>query len=609
MGDFGRTKKVGGGAGAGRGATTGAGGTHASPGKSTLTEALQRTAASRAPVDVSGEARGEVASAFGPRAHGVDYGVGGGAAEARGANAITIAGKVDFAPGQYDAGSPEGRARLGEETAHAVQQSNPGEPSSVASLEGEAKRAGSDFAAGRTPRVDLAAPPTLALADNPTDKDAVKPDSAPKDTDLSTEVPDLQNGELAAIKKVITSDPDKALKELLKALQRIDATTFSVDDLTGKQLGTKGGPSVTKQGPVFQAWLDTYLDGVATAKSKTKDKLTKAEVKQAISDAAPPADKKDISCSISTAAFSSASLLYSTVRHEFVHVAQIRASYLEYIPSSLMPQGVSSPSESKVGADREVEAYLWEMENLAGTGLTDLGEVFLLWDQCKTAWENSGPGSNKFKARFEAAFKAVWVKSMDGHLAAIDTAYQAFQKASSVADASNVQTLESNLDKLWRFRKNFGINWAPYAAKEAAAEKQLKEMNASIKADAFKKTLVEVDAKLKAGYADDQDALTALKDLTGQWDALEQATRDAVKDRFKATAPVLWEKTLTLMEAEIRRRIGLKEFEVVQEYIDGDLKNLFGLGAKCQVTTATFEPRRTALKTELAKAKAAKGSP
>jgi uncharacterized protein DUF4157 len=606
MGDFGHTGKAG---GVGGGVTTSAGGAHASPGKRTLTEDLQRKAAPGAPADVSGEARAEVTSAFGSRAHGVDYSVGAGAAEARGANAITIAGKVDFAPGQYDAGSPDGRARLGEETAHAMQQSNPGEPSSVASLEGEAKRAGNEFAAGRAPKVELAAPPTLALADNPTDKDAVKPDTAPKDTDPSTEVPDLRNGELAAIKKVITSDPDEALKQLLKALQRIDAKQFAVDDLTGKQLGTKGGSSVTKQGPVFETWLDSYLGGVAAAKSKTKDKLTKAEVKQAIHEAVPPADKKDISCRISTGAFASASLLYSTVRHELVHVGQIRASYLEYLPSSLMPQGVSSPSDSKVGEDREVEAYLWEMEHLASTGLTDLGEVFLLWEQCSTAWLNSGPGSNKLKARFEAAFKTVWGKSMDGHLAAIDTAYQAFKKTSSVASASNVQTLESNLDKLWRYRNNFGINWNPYVARETAAETQLKEMNASIKADAFKKTLDSVDAKIKAGYADDQGALTALKDLTGQWDALEQATRDAVKDRFKATAPVLWEKTLALMEAEIRRRIGVKEFDIVQEYIDGDLKDLFGLGAKSQVTIATFEPRRAALKTELAKARAAKSAP
>lgn len=566
---------------------------------------------------MSGEARAEVASAFGPRARGVDYQVGGGAAQARGANAIAIAGKVDFAPGQYDLESPDGRARLGEETAHAMQQSNPGEASGVAALEGEAKRAGREFATGGAPRVDLAAPPALALADDPADKD--KPTAAVKDTDRSAEVPDLQNGELAAIKKVIASDPDQALKEVVKALQRIDAKQFVVDDLTGKELGTKGGPSTTKQGPAFEAWLDGYLAGVLKDKTKDADKdgaapkkdakLTAAEVKVAVGSAAPPADKKDISCRISTAAFASASLLYSTVRHEFVHVGQIRARYLEYIPDSVMPNGASSPSDAKVGADREVEAYLWEMENLANTGLTDLGEVFLLWDQCKSAWQNSGPGSNKLQARFAAAFKAVWGKSMDGHLAAIDTAYKAFQKAGAVADAGKLQTQQDHLDTLWRFRNNFGIAWAPYVAKQAAAEKQLKEMNASIKADGFKKTLDSVDAKIKAGFADDQDALAALKDLVGKFDALEQATRDAVKDRFKATAPVLWEKTLALMEAEIRRRIGEKEFAIVQEYIDGDLKDLFGLAARCQVTAATFEPRRAALKAELAKAKAAKSPP
>src|SRR5262249_24513801 len=100
-----------------------------------------------------------------------------------------------------------------EETAHAVQQSNRGEPSSVASLEGEAKQAGEDFASGRPPKVEMAAPPALALADDGTDKD--KP---AKDTDPSPEVPDLTNAEVAAINKVLTTDEDEALRLVLKAL-------------------------------------------------------------------------------------------------------------------------------------------------------------------------------------------------------------------------------------------------------------------------------------------------------------------------------------------------------------------------------------------------------
>src|SRR5262245_22621658 len=101
----------------------------ASPGKSTLTGALDRDITQQTPrgtQDVSEAARAEVAGAFGARAQSVDYTVGAGPAEARGASAVTIGGKVDFAPGKFDLDSPAGRARLGEETAHAVQQSNPG---------------------------------------------------------------------------------------------------------------------------------------------------------------------------------------------------------------------------------------------------------------------------------------------------------------------------------------------------------------------------------------------------------------------------------------------------------------------------------------------------
>src|SRR5262249_30719635 len=121
----------------------------ATPGKATRVSELERSAMYVAPAagDVGDAARAEVGGAFGSRAQGVDYGVAGGVAEARGASAVTVAGKVDCAPGKFALASHEGRARLGEETAHAVQHRNQGEPSSVRALEGEAKQAGLDFAA------------------------------------------------------------------------------------------------------------------------------------------------------------------------------------------------------------------------------------------------------------------------------------------------------------------------------------------------------------------------------------------------------------------------------------------------------------------------------
>src|ERR1044071_8851209 len=127
-----------------------AGGASATPGKATLTGALDGTGAGpQTPRDVSAVARSEISGAFGARGQSVDYAVGGGDAESRGANAVTIGGKVDFAPGKFDLDSRQGRARLGEETAHAIQQSNAGPHASVGALEGEAKRAGAAFAEDR----------------------------------------------------------------------------------------------------------------------------------------------------------------------------------------------------------------------------------------------------------------------------------------------------------------------------------------------------------------------------------------------------------------------------------------------------------------------------
>src|SRR6185436_14357197 len=183
---------------------------------------------------------------------------------------------------------PGGRARLGEETAHAVQQATPGRPASIASLEGEAKQAGLDFAAGVTPRVELAAPAGVALADDPKDKTA-----AIKDTDPSPDVPDLQHGEVTAIQKVLASDPDKALALLLKALQRKDSSKFSSKDLTDKKLHTNSGTATTLQGPAFQAWLEKCLDNFARKHDKARGDLSPDEIKAAIHADPVPADKKD----------------------------------------------------------------------------------------------------------------------------------------------------------------------------------------------------------------------------------------------------------------------------------------------------------------------------
>jgi hypothetical protein len=563
------------------------------PGKATLTGAL-------APASVTERARAEVGAAFGPRAQAVEYAVGEGAAEARGANALTTAGKVDFAPGKFDLTSLAGRARLGEETAHALQQTNPGPPATVQALEGEAKRAGLDFAEGRAPKAALAAPPGVGLADDP--KAPVAPD--PKDTDPSREVPDLQHGEVVAIKAALANPPEAA-RLMLKALQRIDAAQFAATDLTDSKLQTGGGTSTT-QGPAFQAWLVTYLDGVAAKAGKDRSKLTQAEVKQAIHDAAPPADKKDIQVTMGKAHFASASLLYSSVRHEFVHVQQLRADYLTQIPTLVMPSDVHAPDAGSLGKDREVEAYLWEMEHLAGTGLNDPSELKLLWKECSNAFLNASATANaKLGARFKAAFKDVWAKAMDGHIAAIAGHHAAWKKSGTVADPAAVERLGDDMDMMWRNKAEFDNPWTAHTARHATALGQVNELVAAINLDRFTKLLDVVDKELVAGYADSDDAFARWGKLTEAWNALDAAGKAAAQVRYDKTAPVLWEKTFDALEAEIRKRLKDGEVDVAEETLNLSVGDLFTKAAK-SVKTATFAARRSALQAEITKAKQAK---
>lgn len=572
---------------------------HPTPGKATLTGGLDHALAPRPPTSVSELARGEVGAAFGGRAQGVDYEVGGGAAEARGAHAVTSAGKVDFAPGKFDLTSLAGRARLGEETAHAVQQANPGPPATVAALEGEAKRAGLEFAEGRAARAELAAPPGVALTDDP--KAPVAPD--PKDTDPSKEVPDLQHGEVTALNKVLATSPEDALKQLLKALQRIDATTFAATDLTEGKLHTSGTTS-TRQGPGFEAWLTTYLDGVAAAASKPRDKLTKAEIGKAIKDAAPPADKKDIRVAMGRGHFASAALLYSSVRHEFVHVQQIRKDYLAHIPSSVMPTGVAAPDFGSLGKDREVEAYLWEMEHLGNTGLKDPSELKLLWKECSNAFLNASPAATAtYGARFKAAFKDVWKKAMDGHIAAIADHHAKWKASGSVAEPGTVERLKDDLEMMWLNRDKFENTWSAHTAPHAAALAQANALIAAIKSDRFTKLLDKADKEVAAGYASSDDAFARWDEVTAAWGALDPAGKAAAQARYDTTAPALWEKTFDALEAEIRKRIKDGEADVAQELMTNSVGDLFKKAAK-SVKVATFQPRRAALQAEITKAKA-----
>lgn len=479
-----------------------------------------------------------------------------------------------------------------------MQQSNPGEPSSVASLEGEATQAGEDFASGRAPRVEMAAPRGLALADDPKAKD--KP---AKDTDPSAEVPDLTSGEVTAIKKVIASDQAEALRLLLKALQRIDVTRFSSKDLTDGKLHAGSGSS-TIQGPKFQAWLETILDGHAKKLSKKRSELSEAEAKKAITATPVPAASKDITVTIGSGHLASVSLLYSTVRHEFVHVDQIRADFVGYVPSELMPSGVASPSDNQTKNNRELEAYQWEMEHLAGTGLKETGELYLLWDKSSDAWQNaSADAQRKVDPGYGKAFNNVWKLAMGGHIAAIDEQHQAFKKTGKVSDDSLVLTQQQHLKTMWSYRNNFGNQWSGSEPGYKAAIAQSEEMLGDGAAEEFKKAIDKADAALKTGIADAWTAYSTWFDLLNLWIKLDATVSKTYEARFKVTAPTLWDKAFTLYEAKINDKLKLGEVDDADTLVFEKIGTLLMHASRSNIKEADYAKRKQALEDAVKKAR------
>lgn len=563
------------------------------PGKTTRTAALQNNA--------NDMARAEVGGGFGARAESVEYAVGGGSAEARGANAVTIGGKVDFAPGAFDVDSREGRARLGEETAHAMQQSNPGAPSSVASLEGEAKQAGLDFADGRSPKVDLAAPFGVALADDPKDKDK----AATKDTDPSPDVPDLQKGEADALQKVLATDHDKALALLLKALQRIDATKFSSKDLTGKKLHTNDGTATTYQGPEFKKWLEKCLDNYAKKHGKTRADLTGDEVKAGMHAEPVPKDKQDITVEIGPSYFANLSLLYSSVRHEFVHVEQIRADYLGFIGSSALPDNVKQPDSGTLVEERETEAYLWEMENLDKTGLKDPGNLYTVWWEGFRRWDADGKDfKDKTRARFKVAVINAWKRTMDAYIVAMNGWNKTFKKDGSVPDADTVvYTAQEHLKNAWSWGTNFDYDPSPYEKQYKTAIKQSEQILGNGAGAEFKKGLDAADSALKAGYTDASSAYSDWSDLTTKWINLDAELTKTYTARFKVTGPALWKQAFTLYEAQINDKLKSGDVDKAQSILDDQIDTLFRNADSSFVKHADFDKHRKDLEAAVKKAK------
>ncbi|HEX8110394.1 MAG TPA: hypothetical protein VF516_21830, partial [Kofleriaceae bacterium] len=398
----------------------------------------------------------------------------------------------------------------------------------------------------------------------------------------------------------------KALALLLTALQGLNATLFKSDDLSNNQLeaATGRGPSITRQGRDFRTWLASELDRVAGDKGKAKEDLSPKEVKDVWQNAKPP--RKDIQVRIGLGFFTSVPLLYSTVRHEFIHVEQLRNNYLGILLDQVLPPRVKVPDIGGKVADFEIDPYLWEMEHLANTGLKDPADLnSLLVSGDEKLGEASKTVQSANRGRFETAYQAVWKKSMDETIAGITDEHTKFTTDGKVGNAARVSKLDESLGLLWKNKDKHKNKPDGYAAGHKTATAQIAELVAASKAEAFGKLLDTIDTEVASGYRRGLTAYERWQEVTAAWNGLAPKAKAAIKARYDTAAPALWTKVFEVLEAEIQDYVSRGDVRAAEETMTNSVAPLFK-NAYATVKTENFEARRKALKAAIAEAKKAK---
>lgn len=368
------------------------------------------------------------------------------------------------------------------------------------------------------------------MMQDPGKQAAPKPKPSP-----STEVPDLDEATVKAIKKAIAAnDKAKALSILLKALNAKDPAFYDISILEDQKLFTKyGSTSNTAQGKNFKKWLPTAL-----SKAPKDAKNNDGKMRTYLNTLKVPNGSLDVRVNISEKAFSSVSNLYSTVRHEYIHVNQIKAAPLLYISSSVWPRGYSNPSEKTELNKREIEAYLWEADNIKNTGL--INDPQAIWN-IRTQLSDEGLLGAKniasYSARWEKALKDLWTLSATGYIQQGEATIKA--AGTNPLNATQVNKLEEvkrYLDDLWAYTK---VN-----AKDRTA---LKPRYQAI-SDALFPSILAIAKKDMGSARSGYDGYNVWNPLIKAWRGLSSGAKTKNETAYKAVMLPLFSKAFSQME-------------------------------------------------------------
>jgi len=413
---------------------------------------------------------------------------------------------------------------------------------------------------------------TSAIAAAPTSRPAVHPgvnisQTQGQQIQRLPLVPDLTMAEESPIQTALDANNKRgALDALWTAMNGKDAAKYDTALLDGGKLYNKyGDSSLTAYADSFTDWLDEKLKDPATG-MPAADRRDSGKVRSFMNTINVPRSVIKIRVELSNERFGHISNLYSTFRHEWIHVEQMVNAPLEYLSSNDFPAGVSNPSEGNVLAKREVEAYLWQAENLVQTGQINLPlrtwnlyqQINDFWGQ--TSWRRGDPDRAALFTRVQAAKNNCWQKGIEGFMTQAETAKAAFSTPVTAGEKAAFKEAWKYVEDLWGYK-----SYRPAAIVRAlqARYDALAETEAGFDLEEFRTLITDTQAQL-ATVNDSGVAYNLLYALTNKWLNADGATRTALEATYKPVAQELWKKTFDILEKDAAenegRRYGLKRW-------------------------------------------------
>ena len=355
----------------------------------------------------------------------------------------------------------------------------------------------------------------------------------------SKEVPDLEKDVVDKVNAALKAgQQQKALDLILAALIAKDPAAFDSKFLVGGRLHTKGGGnSLTETGPKFKKWLTDKLE-----KGPKKAEDDEAACRKYMDTLSVPKDLPDIKISIANSRFKNVSILYSVIRHEFIHYQQVRKNPLKHLSTSEWPAGFANPSENGSLKVMEVEAYLWEAENLTKTGA--IKKPQFVWNVYKMLNSSMSGAFSKevkpFKKRWNAALANLFKISLDGFLKEVETLIAKVGPGPvNKATYTKIEAAIVYVDDLWGYKQHYPAETKTLKKRYEKIKTFEKGVESAHNTSKFPAALTEAENKLK-NAKDAYDGYNVWNPLYQDWIALDAKAQKQFEVRYTKIIVPAW---------------------------------------------------------------------